>query len=313
MASLQNLQTSASRATLRNETRALRELAANYVAAVEQIRNELAKVYERYAVAGKLSHADMSKYNRLTKLEAQIRADVMPTVLANNRLLDRLAQVQYEEAFYRNAWAVDNAVGVRLRWGTLSTDQVKAAVENELRHLAKRRLADETLLRTRRAIAQGVIRGQSMRGMMAGVRDAMDISASDAMRIARTESHRARQEGHLRATERGRELGVKMTRVWVASLDDRTRSSHAQLDGVEEKDWRLAGIKPEYPGDPMLPAEESINCRCDTYDKVEGYEPEVRRTREDGIQPYQSFGTWAERQGVTGSRYGETYDFVKSA
>lgn len=310
MPNLRTLQTRTSKILVMNESRAVRELAHNYAVAADAVRDELAKIYERYATAGKLTHAEMTKYNRLASLEKQLRKDVMPAVLANNRLLDRLAQVQYEESFYRYAWSIDNAVGVRLRWGLLSPDQVKAAVENELRHLAKRRLADETLLRVRRAVAQGVIRGTSMRGMMKDVREAMNVSASDAMRIARTEAHRAREQGHYDTTERGKELGVAMTRVWEASLDDRTRNSHARLDGVEEDDWMLGGVKARYPGDPSLPAEESINCRCDYYDKVEGYEPAVRRTRDGGVEPYQTFETWAESRGVDGSRYGEKYNFT---
>lgn len=310
MANLEKLQKTANKLLLMNETTAIRELAGNYMSAANAIRDELAKLYERYAVGGKLTHAEMTKYNRLLSLEKQIREVAMPHVLANNRLLDRLARVQYEEAFYRHAWAIDNAVGMRMRWGLLSPDQVKAAVENELRHLAKRRLADETLLRVRRAVAQGVIRGTSMRGMMRDIRDVMEVSNSDAMRIARTEAHRAREQGHKAASDRANDLGVLVTRVWIASLDDRTRSSHARLDGRPESEWRLGGIKPEYPGDPALPAEESINCRCDTYDKVRGYEPEVRRARDKGVEPYQDFETWADSRGVTASRYGEQYNFT---
>ena len=310
MASLKTLQTKTNKLLLMQETRAIRELAQNYAMAADAIRDELAKLYERYAVSGKLTHAEMSKYNRLSALEKQLRTEVKPVALANNRLLDRLAQIQYEESFYRHAWAIDNTIGVRLRWGLLSPDQVKAAVANDLRHLAKWRLSEETLIRVRRAVSQGLIRGQSMRGMMIGVREALEASNSDAMRIARTEAHRAREQGHLAVTQRAEDIGVRLTRVWVASLDDRTRSSHAHMDGAEEKDWRLGGIKPAYPGDPALPAEESINCRCTTYDKVEGYEPEVRRTRDAGVEPYQNFEAWAKSRGVDGSRYGEKYNFT---
>jgi hypothetical protein len=60
----------------------------------------------------------------------------------------------------------------------------------------------------------------------------------------------------------------------------------------------------DYPSD--------INCRCTVIDVIEGLEPELRRTREDGVQPYQTFATWADAHGVDGSRYGERYDYTRS-
>jgi len=56
-------------------------------------------------------------------------------------------------------------------------------------------------------------------------------------------------------------------------------------------------------------AEQDINCRCDIRPEVEGYSPEVRRVRDEGLQPYQSFSTWAEKNGLTVNRFGQKYKF----
>ena len=305
----------ATKLTLLRESRAIRELASNYAEAIEAIRADLARLYERYAENGKLTHAEMSKYNRLASLERQIREDIRPVALRNNRLLDRLAKVQYEESFYRHAWTLDQHVGVSLRWGLLSPEQVTAAVSNDLALLAKNALSRDTLLRVNRAITQGLIRGTSLRQMMQGVREAMNTTANDAMRIARTEAHRARELGNLLATQKAEDQGVAITRIWDATLDDRTRNRHAQLDGQPESNggWTLGGVKATYPGDPALPPGQSINCRCSAIDTVEGYSPTVRRVRGDGLQPYQTFETWAKAHGVKANRYGQKYNFVGAA
>lgn len=300
---------------LLNEARGVRELASNYAEAIEAIRADLAKLYERYAENGVLTNAEMTKYNRLASLERQLTEELRPVALRNNRLLDKLASVQYEEAFYRHAWAIDQTAGVSLKWGMLSPDQVAAAVSNPLGGLAKQALSRATVERVRRAVAQGLIRGTTLRQMMIGIRDAMNTTANEAMRIARTEAHRARELGNLLASGKAEDLGVQVVRVWDATLDDRTRARHANLDGQPESDggWTLEGVKAQYPGDPSLPASQSINCRCTAIDTVEGYSPSVRRVRGEGLQPYQTFETWAKSHGVKASRYGETYNFVGAA
>lgn len=307
---LRTNQRKATKLTLLREAAAVRELAQNYLQATEAIRDSLAELYEKYAENGKLTHAEMTKYNRLQSLEKQLSEELRPAVLRSNRVIEKAVRVQYEESFYRHAWSIEQAAGVSLRWGLLSPDQVAAAVENDLRHLAKRRLSRETVQRVRTSITQGLIRGSTLRQMMGNVKEAISASANDAMRIVRTEAHRARELGGMRATQRSEEQGVKITRVWDATLDDRTRPGHAQLDGMPESQWRLGGIKPAYPGDPALPARQSINCRCTAVDEIEGYEPKVRRIRDEGLQPYETFGSWAERTGVRSNRYGQKYNFA---
>lgn len=318
-------QTRTNKLTLLRELSGVRELARNYSDALDAIRNDLAKLYERYAEAGKLTHAEMSKYNRLRSLEKQLTETIRPIALKNNRLIEKLSRVQYEEAFYRHAWSIDQAAGVSLRWGLLSPDQVAAAVANPLRELAKRDLSRATLTRVRRAISQGLIRGLTLRKMMGEVREAMNTTANDAMRIARTEAHRAREMGNWDVTKKAAEQGIEIVKVWDATLDSRTRASHGSMDGQRRKvvtddgDARLErpfqspnGGQTTRPGGFGI-ASEDINCRCTAVDEIEGYPPKVRRVRDEGLQPYQTFGEWARSRGVRASRYGERYNFVGAA
>ena len=68
------------------------------------------------------------------------------------------------------------------------------------------------------------------------------------------------------------ELGVKMTKNWVATEDDRTRETHAAADGQTVKldaDFEVGDAELEFPSDPNGPPEEVINCRCAvTYDMI---------------------------------------------
>lgn len=84
-----------------------------------------------------------------------------------------------------------------------------------------------------------------------------------ATRIARTETTGAYNAGSLNAYfEEG--AGAKM---WIATWDDRTRETHAAAHGqcvpVGEQ-FTVGFSRLTFPGDPVGPPEEVINCRCTT-------------------------------------------------
>ena len=60
--------------------------------------------------------------------------------------------------------------------------------------------------------------------------------------------------------------GAQMRKEWIASFDDRTRSTHSEAgssDPIPYNDpFMVGGSFLMYPGDPSGPAAEVINCRC---------------------------------------------------
>jgi HK97 family phage portal protein len=79
-----------------------------------------------------------------------------------------------------------------------------------------------------------------------------------AATIARTEVHGSVQKG----TFEGYRQAAAPIKIWVAVADDRTRESHADIDG-EEKPMDVPfsnGL--QFPGDPTGDAAETVNCRC---------------------------------------------------
>jgi hypothetical protein len=68
----------------------------------------------------------------------------------------------------------------------------------------------------------------------------------------------------------------QMQKEWIASFDDRTRSTHSETDGqiVMANNTFLVGGQPMmFPGDPAGGAAETINCRCSVaYFPIEGAE-----------------------------------------
>lgn len=83
-----------------------------------------------------------------------------------------------------------------------------------------------------------------------------------AMRIARTEGHRIQVQGAMDACYKAKDMGADVVKQWDATLDGRTRASHARVDGeIKELDEKFSnGLM--FPGDPSGKAAEVINCRC---------------------------------------------------
>jgi len=59
--------------------------------------------------------------------------------------------------------------------------------------------------------------------------------------------------------------GDQLTKEWIASFDDRTRSTHSEADGQivdQNAAFLVGGSQMMFPGDPSAPASEVVNCRC---------------------------------------------------
>ena len=88
------------------------------------------------------------------------------------------------------------------------------------------------------------------------------INRNRADRIARTETHGASTYADQQATS---QLGLDLSKEWVAVEDARTREDHSAADGqvVPFADLFLIGDSMmARPGDPNAPAAQVINCRC---------------------------------------------------
>lgn len=84
----------------------------------------------------------------------------------------------------------------------------------------------------------------------------------EARRVARTETISSSNAGSHTANEDA--PGV-VAEEWITELDGRQRDSHGEADGqivAVDGTFLIGGAEARYPGDPQLPAEERINCRC---------------------------------------------------
>lgn len=84
------------------------------------------------------------------------------------------------------------------------------------------------------------------------------LATWESRRIARTEVNTSH---NVATVDTYRDMGVEYTQ-WIAANDDRTRDSHAEVDGEIIPMGGKYSNGLGYPGDMSGPIEEWINCRC---------------------------------------------------
>lgn len=141
------------------------------------------------------------------------------------------------------------------------------------------------------AITQGIVQGESIPEIAKRIANVTgERSYSSAVRNARTAYTGAQNAGRMEGMHQAEELGIKVKKQWMATLDSRTRDAHADLDGqirdVDEPfEVEVNGdiLEIDYPGDPTADPSLVYNCRCTMTYVYPEYPSEMeRRDNETG-------------------------------
>ena len=114
-------------------------------------------------------------------------------------------------------------------------------------------------------ITSGILQGKSVYKIADDLQEAItNMSRTSAVRAARTAFTGAQNAGRQAGYEAAVQMGIELKKQWIATLDLRTRHSHAMLD-EEKVDYNAKfsnGLM--FPGDPSGAPSEVYNCRCTT-------------------------------------------------
>lgn len=110
------------------------------------------------------------------------------------------------------------------------------------------------------AITQGILQGESILKIAKRMQRVTGMDERAAIRNARTAMTGAQNGGRLDAMERASERGLGIKKAWMATLDDRTRDSHVELDGEQVEIDEEFSNRLMFPGDPEGEPAEVYNC-----------------------------------------------------
>ena len=118
----------------------------------------------------------------------------------------------------------------------------------------------------KQALRDNLEEGGNNQQLANSIRDDLEsLTKSRARMIARTETGSAASQSLIESV---RSLQVPgMQKEWVATIDERTRDTHAQMGYAEiripiDEQFQIGDYSTDRPQGEGLPPEESINCRC---------------------------------------------------
>lgn len=119
--------------------------------------------------------------------------------------------------------------------------------------------------RIQSVLTQGILQGESVPNLTKRLERVTGGDHKAAIRNARTMITGAQNAGRIDAQERAKGMGIPVKKQWLATLDDRTRHEHRELDGMiveTDEPFEVDDYKIMFPGDPEADAEMVYNCRC---------------------------------------------------
>lgn len=112
------------------------------------------------------------------------------------------------------------------------------------------------------ALTAGIMQGKSIDRLAESYLTVMKRNKSSAIRNARTSFTSAQNAGRAETYYRATEMGITLTKEWIATEDKRTRDTHLHLNGERVQHDMPFSNGLMYPADPNGEPREVYNCRC---------------------------------------------------
>lgn len=302
------------------EEKAVKELQKVYKGLIRDLRKVMGNLFADYAdpETGRLRYAELHRQGLDARLLEEVAANVNSVTQDERRIIMETVEQTYANCYSGMVQAVERAVdNDELKEAFSSVEAVKpevlrAAVNNPVHGLT---LSDQLeknradiVWGIKQAVGVGLSEGDNYTTMAKRIQkeligpDGAGGSYYKAVRIARTEAHRVREEGNLDAaqelTEKLEPAGITMVKTWHTMKDERVRPNrarrtkkgwkysrggkydHQKMEGVQvpiNEEFTLpSGAKTQAPGKSGV-AGEDINCRCFlSYDVVQGTEMQYK-------------------------------------
>lgn len=280
-----------------------RAIAKRYAILLNEIRSDVALLYEKYEEGGILTYEEMSRYDRLDKFIG----DINNLLKANYKdIKDTIYDVlgeSYKDGYYLTAWAVETDTLSKLDYSAVKPETITKAIENpisglKLNHrLEKSR--SEVVYKIQQEVTQGLVKGETYGTMSKRIKETLEDDATKSMAVVRTEGHRIVEESKHDSAAHATKNGIIMTKEWNTLEDGRVRngrktpSNHVQLNGVKktmDEDFNDGLGEGPAPGQ-LGAAGSDINCRCFLTYAIDRIEKPDAQELED-----MTFETWKEER-----------------
>lgn len=244
--------------------------------------------------------------DRKKQMAATLRhADEVAAQMANG---ERFRQFAY--GHNRIAYEITKDAGVMINFTQYDADTVRRLIKDRPDLLPPRKLAGKDKAYSYynrmmdRIATQGILQGESVQKIAQRIaKQTGESAAGAALRNARTMQTGAQNAGRLEGMHRAQDMGIKLKKMWIATLDGRTRDSHRDLDGQTQDidkpfDSPLGDIM--FPGDPDAKPGNVWNCRCTLGNSYPEYPYSILKRRDNETKQIVENMTYRDWEKATG-------------
>ncbi len=240
----------------------------NYKTILDELRITIGRLYQEYEINGQLTFTEMSKYNRLQKLDKEVYDLITNLYINNSKIITSTLKNIVELGYGDTLRIVKSETNKRLRGIRKSIDVTKTINEEMAglkwtERIGKHRI--DAIYDIQKEVKFGLTQGDSYGTMSKRLKFSLGTDVGKANTIIRTESHRCFNTAKIDSLNIISKQGVKMTKTWRTSEDERVRSQHDDMNNITipYEDYFILsdGVKTFAPGLSGAP-QHDINCRC---------------------------------------------------
>lgn len=250
------------------------------------------------------------------------KKEILSVLTNSNKIAVQMINAESLHVFSENAnyesYKLDLAGKIDFGFSLYNSDAVSRLIKKDPKVLPEWKVNEPkdyvwNSKKVNRQVTQGIIQGESLDKISKRLSSNLSSQDKNHMKtFARTAMTGAQNAGVNESLKQAKMLGINVMKMWMATLDGRTRDSHRHLDGekipVGDEFKFSNGL--EYPGDPDGPAHEVFNCRCTLVGDIEGFDTEYERFDNANRYPIKNmtYREWKDARSVISHKSAE--DFV---
>jgi hypothetical protein len=181
-----------------------------------------------------VSRTEAVKYGRMTKLTERTHGAVRQGLLTDISRVSRYGRRIYEAEYQGWAWVYNQGYTLPVTGG-VSVPLMSAAINSDFYG----RTFKETLRKNWDGFEDSIMsmvtrelnQGRSYYQVGDSIRQLTDRSYQSSLRVARTEAHRIQSMAYDDSLMLLDDVGAEYGKMWIATIDDRTRTDHRDMDG----------------------------------------------------------------------------------
>lgn len=299
------------------DQRVNRQLYNLYVDIVKELKKSLLAEYQSYENLSRSKKMDLKRMSAMLEaIDSQsqkLKTGLNGTIPDH---LERVGKMAYNELFYEY-----EQTRSAIQFALLPEEELKTIIETPVAGLRlSQRINDGVVSDLRKSIkselTRSFVHGLSYQRTAKRLSELGSSSYRRALNITRTEAGRVSAIARQRSQKEAVDLGIEFKKMWVATLDKRTRNTHQHLDGQQvgpEEYFEHNGLRTLQPHMFGI-ASEDCNCRCRTISRLKDDDtPLLRRDGETGeVVEYRNYREWENKKlsSVEVDTSPKPYDFI---